>query len=342
MQDNLFVATISKNYMDQAFKELLDLDQGLKLVKQYETGIMVFRPAMEKKKFNNALIEKKSVFIRHVNSIDYSIDVSGGIDIEAILEVTRSFEDQINEGESVGVQVRKAKGDYELNSTEIKETVDKVLIEEMKAIPQTKEPDKVISILFAESICYIGLSKAIENISSWSGGMIHYKKEFNDVSRSRYKLMEAMYVFGINLDEIRSDLDLGAAPGGWASVLLEHGIKVTAVDTREMEKRLADNPNFVYIKKDLEALELEPDTLFDMITFDMSMNPYKAAGIIISSAKYLKNDGIAVITVKLATDKIWKSLKEVMKKYGEVFEILGAKQLFHNRDEITLYMKKRS
>ncbi len=342
MQENLFVATASKNYMDQAFKELLDLDQGLKLVKQFETGMMIFRPAMEKKKFNRALVEKGSVFIRHVNSIDYSIDMSEGIDIQAILETVKSFKEQINEGDNVGVQIRKAKGEYELNSTEIKEAVDKVLMEEMKAIPQTKEPDKVISILFAESICYIGLSNAVENISSWSGGMIHYKKEFNDVSRSKYKLLEAMYVFHIDLAEIKIALDLGAAPGGWTSILLEHGIKVTAVDTREMEKRLSDNPNFTYMKKDLEGLELEPDTLVDMITFDMSMNPYKAAGVINSSAKYLKNEGIAVITVKLTSEKIWKSLKEVMKKYSEVFEILGVKQLFHNRDEITLYMKKRS
>lgn len=342
MQDNLFVATVSKNYMDQAFKELLDLDQGLKLVKQFESGMMIFRPAMEKEKFNSDLVEKKPVFIRHANSIDYSIDVSEGIDVAAILEVVRSYKSQINEGDNVGVQIRKAKGEYELNSTEMKEAVDKVLIEEMKAMPQTKEPDKVISVLFAESNCYIGLSKAADNISSWSGGMIHYKKEFDDISRSKYKLMEAMYVFGIDLAGIESALDLGAAPGGWTSVLLEHGIRVTAVDTRTMEKRLSDNPNFTHINKSLEELELQSDSLFDMITFDMSMNPYKAAGIIILSAKHLKNDGIAVITVKLANEKIWKSLKEVMKKYSEVFEILGAKQLFHNRDEVTLYMKKRS
>ena len=341
MQDNLFVATVSKNYMDQAFKELLDLDQGLKLVKQFESGMMIFRPAMEKEKFSSDLVEKKPVFIRHVNSIDYSVDISEGIDIEAILETIRSYRSQIGEDDNVGVQIRKAKGEYELNSTEMKEAIDKVLMEEMKAMPQTKEPDKVISIVFAESICYIGLSKAPDNISSWSGGMIHYKKEFDDVSRAKYKLMEVMYIFGIDLAEIKSALDLGAAPGGWTSVLLEHGIRVTAVDTRTMEKRLSDNPNFTRINKSLEGLELELDSLFDMITFDMSMNPYKAAGIIISSAKYLKVEGIAVITVKLANDKIWKSLKEVMKKYSEVFEILGAKQLFHNRDEITLFLKKR-
>jgi len=48
-----------------------------------------------------------------------------------------------------------------------------------------------------------------------------------------------------------------------------------------------------------------------------------------------------VVTLKLMGDKVRKTIKEVLVLYKEVFEILEVRQLFHNRDEVTLYLRKR-
>jgi 23S rRNA C2498 (ribose-2'-O)-methylase RlmM len=39
--------------------------------------------------------------------------------------------------------------------------------------------------------------------------------------------------------------------------------------------------------------------------------------------------------------KVRKTIKEVLALYREVFEVLEVRQLFHNRDEVTIYLRKR-
>lgn len=51
--------------------------------------------------------------------------------------------------------------------------------------------------------------------------------------------------------------------------------------------------------------------------------------------------GTAVVTVKLMHKKPLAMIKEIISMFeGERMQIQRAKQLFHNRDEITLYMIK--
>lgn len=51
--------------------------------------------------------------------------------------------------------------------------------------------------------------------------------------------------------------------------------------------------------------------------------------------------GTAVVTVKLMHKKPMAVIKEIIAMFeGERMQLQRAKQLFHNRDEITLYMIK--
>jgi 23S rRNA (cytidine2498-2'-O)-methyltransferase len=122
-------------------------------------------------------------------------------------------------------------------------------------------------------------------------------------------------------------------------VLLEHGLKVTAVDTGEMDERLSKNKNFRYINNNASELDLGEEK-YDLITSDISWNALRTARMVNKASLYLKEGGTAIVTVKLMSDKIWRSVKDVMKIYEEEFEIIRAKQLFHNREEITLLMTK--
>jgi 23S rRNA (cytidine2498-2'-O)-methyltransferase len=49
----------------------------------------------------------------------------------------------------------------------------------------------------------------------------------------------------------------------------------------------------------------------------------------------------AVITVKLMHRKPLQSIREVKERLGTAFVILRSKQLFHNREEITLFAEKK-
>jgi 23S rRNA (cytidine2498-2'-O)-methyltransferase len=187
---------------------------------------------------------------------------------------------------------------------------------------------------------YMGISPAEKNLSTWLGGMLHYKKEEADISRAKFKLMEAMEVFRLELGQVQTALDLGAVPGGWTSVLLEQGLAVTAVDTGDMDPRLNRFKGYTYIKGNVSELEL-PKNSFDMLTSDISWNPKNTAQLVNRAADFLKDGGLAVVTVKLMGTKLRRMIKEVKEIYQEKFDIREAKQLFHNRDEITLVMGKR-
>ena len=339
MENSIFVITAAPQYLSQGLNELQELDGSVRAVKLLDNGVTIIETKLEKLEFMQRVKAKKPVFIRHMNAVDYIIEIEGA-GPEKFAEAVKQYQSSIASGQRIAVQVRKGCGEYYYNPVDVKSAVDVVLEESMGAVPEIKEPEKIISILLCVEKCYMGLGTPEDNISGWSGGMMHYKKGENDISRAKYKLMEAIEVFNIDMGGFHSALDLGAAPGGWSSVLLENNLQVTAVDTGDMDDRLNKYPGFKFIKANAAELELEKDS-FDLLTSDVSWNAKNTARTINKASEYLKTGGTAVVTLKLMGDKVRKTIKEVLAIYKEVFEVLEVKQLFHNRDEVTLYLKKR-
>lgn len=340
MSDNLFSITASSNYINQALEEAREVDKELKILQNYGNGILLAATSMEREGFNNALLSKRPVFIRHISAFDIVGEINLNTSPADIGKFADAYLGSIMSGNKVAVQIRKARGDYSFNPVEIKSEIDKMLME-VGAIPEIKEPEYIISILLDEERFYMGFSAKELNLSSWSGGMIHYKKDESDISRAKFKLMEAISTFELDLSNIHTALDLGAAPGGWTSVLLEKHIAVTAVDTGDMDERLKKYKNYTNIKANASEIELSEKS-FDLLTSDISWNAKNTAALVNRASRFLKDGGYAIVTVKLMSDKVRRTIKEVKEIYQEIFDIKAAKQLFHNRDEITLLLKKRS
>lgn len=338
MGNSIFVVTASAQYLNQGLSELQEADGSVRAVKLLENGIAIIETKQEKVDFIELIKRKKPVFIRHMNAVDVVMDIKD-MELQKLAETAKQYS-TILPGQKVAVQVRKGTGEYAYDPLDVKNAVDALLVESMGAVPEVKEPEQIISILLCSEKCYMGLGTPDDNISGWSGGMMHFKKSEDDISRAKYKLMEAIKTFNIDMEGFATALDLGAAPGGWTSVLLEHGLRVTAVDTGDMDDRLKKYPGFRFIKTNASELELDKGS-FDVLTSDMSWNPKNTARIIISASQYLKSGGIAVVTLKLMGDKVRKTIKEVLAIYNEVFETIGVRQLFHNREEVTIYLKKR-
>lgn len=340
MTENLFAITASANYINQALEEAREADKTLKILQNYGNGILLAATTMAKEAFNDAILNMKPVFIRHISAFDAIGEINDNMTTQEIAEMIMKSISHIEKDNKVAVQIRKAKGEYYFNPIDLKGEIDKLLLE-LGAVAEIKEPDFIISVLLDGTSCYIGLSPSHRNISDWSGGMIHYKKDDADISRAKFKLMEALSVFDLDISNIKNALDLGAAPGGWSSVLLEKKIAVTAVDTGEMDERLNKYKNFTYIKANAAELEL-PENSFDLITSDVSWNAKNTAVMVNKAASFLKSGGYAIVTVKLMSDKVRRTIKEVKEIYQEVFDVEAVKQLFHNRDEVTLLLRKRS
>ncbi len=87
------------------------------------------------------------------------------------------------------------------------------------------------------------------------GGIPRLKQSAAAPSRSALKLEEAIVT--LLDDELReqiapgaSAIDLGAAPGGWSSVLLRRGVFVTGVDHAEMDESIVRAENFIHSRQD--------------------------------------------------------------------------------------------
>lgn len=55
------------------------------------------------------------------------------------------------------------------------------------------------------------------------------------ISRAGHKIREAVEFFGIDMSDVKSALDIGAAPGGWTEFLLGRGATVLAVDRASLD-----------------------------------------------------------------------------------------------------------
>jgi 23S rRNA (cytidine2498-2'-O)-methyltransferase len=187
----------------------------------------------------------------------------------------------------------------------------------------------------------IGLSRAEQNLSDWAGGMRRFAREPGQVSRAEFKLLEALELFSIPVREHGVALDLGAAPGGWTRVLRSLGQYVTAVDPAELDPRVAGESGVrhKHMTAD-EYLRMGPDQ-FDLIVNDMRMDARESARVMLAYAPFLYRHGYAIMTLKLPEEQREPVIEQALKLLRGAYDIVGARQLFHNRSEITVALRPR-
>ncbi len=185
----------------------------------------------------------------------------------------------------------------------------------------------------------IGLSSPRQNLSDWAGGARRFAREEGQVSRSEFKLLEAFEVFDIKLPPRGVALDLGASPGGWTRVLRQRGQYVTAIDPGALDERVAADPGVRHKRMTAEAyLHDEPDQ-FDVIVNDMRMDGRDSARLMVAYARLLYPHGVAIMTLKLPETRRMPILEHALDILRPAYTVAGARQLFHNRSEITLHLR---
>lgn len=200
-------------------------------------------------------------------------------------------------------------------------------------------PEWIWSVFIHEDHLYMGIAALSDQGSDWPGGAIRFQREDGQISRAKFKLLEAEQAFGLNFASYRKGLDIGAAPGGWTSLLLERGMQVTAVDPAKMHESLLEHPRLEIMNRNAGEVSFEPGE-FDLLVCDMSWSPKHTAQLVIQLLEAVVTGGTVIVTVKLMHKKPLQTIRECMAMFEEHLHIIRAKQLFHNRDEITLYMMK--
>ncbi|NLY53735.1 MAG: hypothetical protein GX060_03810 [Firmicutes bacterium] len=334
------VLTASAEFLEAAKQEVLEVFPASKLE---NLGDSVFwlptetDPAYAQKQ----LLMRPPIFVHHMHAAArWPVHTEEEI-IQSVRERLLADLPRVPPGAKVATQGRVIDKAIAWQPRQLKEMCDELLLAHGYQ-PQIKGPEWVISVTQAGPMVYYGLALARDNLSDWAGGMIHFRKEPGDVSRAKYKLLEAIVRFQLDFPTGGHALDLGAAPGGWTQELLARGLRVLAVDTGELDPRLRGKAGLVFRRANVKDLRFPAGTQFDVITSDISWDPFFTVSMINRLVEYLRPGGQVILTVKLMGRKPLPTVRRVMASLDPKLRVQHAQHLFHNRKEITLHLVRIS
>ena len=178
----------------------------------------------------------------------------------------------------------------------------------------------------------------------WPLGIPRLRMHADAPSRSALKLEEALLVL---LDEgerrrlLRDGMraaDLGAAPGGWTWVLTRHGLRVQSIDNGPLRQHVLDTGLVEHLRAD--GFSWQPAQALDWMVCDMVEQPRRVAE---RMATWLREGWCrhAIFNLKLPMKKRWQETRLCLDLFaaqaGEPLAI-RAKQLYHDREEITVFV----
>jgi len=342
---SIWIGTSNRGFGKLAMNELSRLFGKVKTQSLSPGDVYRFEVDMPRDEALEKIRGNVPIFLRHLQPVDRWLEAPRTVE-EALVSIAESIAEAglPLKGRKVAVQARKAEGATapiaDVAPVDVKRTIDAVLEETYGAIPTVQDMEFIISVYLTRASTYIGWSQPEENLSTWSGGAVHFHKENGDISRAKFKLMEAELVFGLDFGDYHSALDLGAAPGGWSSFLLEKGLRVTAVDPAELHPALLRESGLTYLRKNAADVEFPADE-FDLLVCDMSWDPVKMAELVKRLLPSVSADGLILTTVKLLHGKAFATLREVESVLEPAATLVNARQLFHNREEITCLWRKK-
>lgn len=336
-----WIATSNQGFSPYGMEELRKIFSQITFVQLIPGEVYQFEVPLENDEVQAKLNTSELIFVRHIQPIDRMVTITGDItgDQRSLAEMIHYIDSSLA-GKQVATHIRMSKM-HQLTATkqQLKQAMDEALLA-VGAEPVLQQPDLIIALFAHKDEMLIGFGTVQEMGSDWPGGAIRFQREEGQISRAKFKLLEAEKVFGLDYSSFHAAIDVGAAPGGWTSLLLERGLKVTAIDPAALDARIKDHPALTHLRMNASAVKL-PAGSHDLLVCDMSWSPIEMSKLILKLQPALKPQSLAIITVKLMHKKGLQSIREVKERLSNAFTIIAAKQLFHNREEITLFLQKK-
>ncbi|RUO25391.1 23S rRNA (cytidine(2498)-2'-O)-methyltransferase RlmM [Aliidiomarina minuta] len=189
------------------------------------------------------------------------------------------------------------------------------------------------------------------NHSPYPMGIARVRSPKNAPSRSAAKLAEAFKVmipaadFDKRVSSGMNAVDLGACPGGWTAVLVQHGMMVQAVDNGAMDESLMQTGQVKHFREDGFAFRPKKRNI-EWLVCDMVDKPVKVSHLMADwfVEEYCQQ---AIFNLKLPMKKRYPAVQQYLQAiHDRLAEAemrhyeLHAKHLYHDREEITLYLRR--
>jgi len=345
-KSSAYIITYTPYFEKSVKKEAHKIDPHFITEKEFSPSKALITSEKPQDLFVKELKDSSPIFIKHIMPVMEAGKLTGnfGDDKDKLLQAIESIVSM--EGNSkFAVQCRLVKANLPYTAKDVEVYVGSYY-EKNGYIPSFSDKEiinediNIISIFLYGSEYYVGFSKSSDNLNFQSDEYrISSRAGGREISRAENKLKEALASFNIELEGKGIALDLGAAPGGWSKVLADYGYNVLAVDPAQLDPKLDNYPNITHLKKKAQDIKLEEP--LDLIVNDMNMEPKETAKVMNEVAPLLKDGGIVILTIKLPFNPE-RGIAEAKEVLSDKYEVLKVKSLFHNRQEVTALLKKKS
>jgi 23S rRNA (cytidine2498-2'-O)-methyltransferase len=226
--------------------------------------------------------------------------------------------------------------------------------------------DVVVSCFISRKTVILGVNQLDHSLSDWPGGRMRLARSDDRVSRSEFKLEEAIQTFHLALTpgELQSlaghptpsgrpspgglrtrggflapggkALDLGASPGGWTRILREYGQEVWSVDPGALDPRIAGDRGIHHVPTTAGRFFHDNRVRFDVLVNDMRMDQVMSARVMLDAVPHLRRGALAIVTLKGGGRNPLDSARRGIDLLTKEYAVLHARQLHHNRRELTV------
>ncbi len=200
------------------------------------------------------------------------------------------------------------------------------------------DPQRRIRLLFPDSShALIGVGAAAEPPM----GIPRLRMPKRAPSRSVLKLEEALHRLVPEVERPRPGeraVDLGAAPGGWSWLMRQRGARVIAVDNGPLAAGLDDDPGVEHLRRD--AFRYHPPAPVDWLLCDVVDRPQGVARLML---RWLRagHCRAALFNLKLPMRRPLETVQRTLRALEATGAEVRAGQLYHDREEITVYARRR-
>lgn len=324
-----------------AIEEIQAVDPGARLSRWLAPGVCGLELQVRWNLMADRLREQPPIFCRHVCPVQITLPLrQRPEDLDDLAAESRRFAPGLDLAQTFSVQTRLLGEGWPYTRYDVNMRLA-AAFEEQGAALDVRRPQQIFSAVLTPAEGYLGLSHATDNLSDWAGGARRFQREEGQVSRAEFKLLEAMELFSLSLPAGGLALDLGAAPGGWTRILRQHDMRVVAVDPGELDGRIATDPAVKHMRQTAQNYLQRTAEQFDVILNDMRMDARDSAQVMVGAAGKLKEHGWGLLTLKLPQKGMEKVVAQALEVLRRGYRVAGARQLFHDRSEITVAVRRR-
>jgi 23S rRNA (cytidine2498-2'-O)-methyltransferase len=211
--------------------------------------------------------------------------------------------------------------------------------------------DKVYSVIWVDDFhVFLGLHVHAANLAPAPGNAPEIPLPAESPSRAYLKIEEAIYRFHPEVKPGWKALEVGCAPGGATTALLNRGFTVTGIDPQYMDERIYARQGFTHVRK--PARYATPDDLRkvnpDWLVMDMSIPPRDALAElshVIQTLRGLYGKELKIrqgfLTIKLNDWKYAGEIADYLARLEKIgFHDLHPTQLCSNRQEFFVFAER--